>query len=102
MTRMIRKQIYIQKRQQLQLRRLARARGVSEAEFIRQAIDQQVMLGMKTTGPRDSEALGALIRFALARRQLEVTGRPYRWNREDAYADRAGRYAPPPASATHA
>jgi len=38
MSQMMRKQIYIQKRQQARLRRLARARGVSEAEVIRQSI----------------------------------------------------------------
>jgi len=39
MSQMMRKQIYIQKRQQILLKRLARARGVSEAEIIRQAIE---------------------------------------------------------------
>ena len=39
MTQMLRKQIYIPKRQQVQLKRLAKARGVSEAEVIRQAIE---------------------------------------------------------------
>jgi hypothetical protein len=42
MTRMIRKQVYIQKRQQILVKRLARQWGVSEAEVIRRAIDQQV------------------------------------------------------------
>ena len=39
MPRMIRKQIYIRKRQQAALTRLARARGTSEAEVIRQALE---------------------------------------------------------------
>jgi hypothetical protein len=41
MTSMIRKQIYIQRRQQAVLSRLARRMGVSEAEVIRRAIDNQ-------------------------------------------------------------
>lgn len=45
MAQMVRKQIYIQRRQQAILRRLARARGVSEAELIRQAIDHHVNAG---------------------------------------------------------
>ena len=47
MSQMMRKQIYIQKRQQVLLRRLARARGVSEAELIRQAIDNHVSAGAR-------------------------------------------------------
>jgi hypothetical protein len=39
MTQMVRKQIYIDKRQRAQLKRAAKARGTSEAELIRQAID---------------------------------------------------------------
>ena len=38
---MIRKQIYLEKRQQDAIRRMAAVRGVSEAEVIRQAIDAQ-------------------------------------------------------------
>ena len=36
---MIRKQIYIQQRQQQAIRNVAGARGISEAEVIREAID---------------------------------------------------------------
>ena len=41
MAQMLRKQIYIEKRQQALLKRLAKKRGVSEAEIIRQAIDRE-------------------------------------------------------------
>ena len=41
MSRMVRKQVYIQPRQDALLKRLAREAGVTEAEIIRQAIDQQ-------------------------------------------------------------
>lgn len=36
----IRKQVYIEPRQEANLKRLARETGLSEAEFIRQAIDR--------------------------------------------------------------
>ena len=42
MTQMVRKQIYIPKRQQLLLKRKAKAVGISEAELIRQAIDRNL------------------------------------------------------------
>ncbi len=92
MAQMIRKQVYIQKRQQLLLRRLARARGVSEAEIIRQAIDQQVSGRTSHPGSRDPTALEAIIQFALERRKHGSTGQPYKWKREDAYEERLSRY----------
>ncbi len=45
MTRMLRKQIYIEKRQRALLKRLAKKCGVSEAEIIRQAIDHETLGG---------------------------------------------------------
>jgi len=92
MAHMIRKQIYILKRQQILLRRLAQVGGVSEAEIVRRAIDQQVNAGVDKPVPRDPEALEAVIQFALARRQHSSTGQPYRWRREDAYEERLSRY----------
>jgi hypothetical protein len=40
-THMVRKQFYIQKRQDVLLKRLSEARGLSEAEIIRQAIERE-------------------------------------------------------------
>jgi hypothetical protein len=88
MTQMIRKQVYIQKRQQLLLKRLARRRGVSEAEIIRQAIDQQAQSAATQPLPPDPQALETIIQFALERRKLGEAGEPYRWQREDAYEER--------------
>lgn len=42
MTRMVRKQIYIEPRQEALLKRLARITGLTEAEIIRRAVEQQV------------------------------------------------------------
>jgi len=41
MSNMVRKQIYINRRQQALLKRLSEQRGISEAEIIRQAIDRE-------------------------------------------------------------
>ena len=40
---MVRNQIYLEERQEARLKRVARGRGISEAEVIRQAIDRQVI-----------------------------------------------------------
>ena len=100
MSQMMRKQIYIQKRQQILVRHLARARGVSEAEIIRQAIDRETSGGTVQVVSRDPAALDEIVRFALARRKRGATGEAYRWRREDAYEERMSRYdsRPPKAS----
>jgi len=41
MTKMVRKQVYIEPRQEALLKRLAQETGAKEAEIIRQAIDRQ-------------------------------------------------------------
>jgi len=93
MTRMIRKQVYIQKRQQLILRRLARARGVSEAEIIRQAIDHQVSGGRVRALPPDSAAWQKALAFIRSlQAQGPVSDQPRRWTREEAYEERESRY----------
>ncbi len=93
MTQMIRKQIYIPKRQQLLLKRRAKARGVSEAELVRQAIDRDLEGGMPHFFRRDPEAWEKACKFMLAR-QAETTGtkQPYHWQRADAYEERLHRY----------
>lgn len=95
MAQMLRKQIYIQERQQLLLRKLAKARGVSEAEIIRQAIEREATVSAAKTAPADASALQAIIQFALRRRKRGKTGEPYSWKRGDAYEDRSKRVVRP-------
>ncbi len=93
MTRMIRKQIYLQKRQDTLLKRLARLRQVSEAELIREAIDQQI--GQATVRPAlpDPEAWGKALKFMLElRKRGPVPNQPRTWTRQDAYEERMSRY----------
>ncbi len=92
MARMIRKQIYIQRRQQAILKRLARARRVSEAELIRQAIDNHVSAGARLTQP-DPEAWEKARRFMLAlHARGPVPGQSRNWRREDLYEERLSRH----------
>jgi hypothetical protein len=89
---MIRKQLYIDKVHEQKLKRLARERGVTEAEIVRDAID-------RTEGPqspshfvRDPEAARRFFETidAIARRKT-VTRAP-RWTRESLYEDRIRRW----------
>jgi hypothetical protein len=91
MTQMLRKQIYIPRRQQVQLKRLAKARGVSEAEVIRQAIDREVLLTAAQPTISDRSALEEFLRFGASRRATgDTTGRA--WTRDELYDERLRRY----------
>ncbi len=92
MAQMVRKQIYIEKRQQARLKRLARARGISEAELIRQAIDQNASGGPREKHP-DPEAWKKAHRFMLVlRARGPLPGSPRAWKREELYEERLTRY----------
>ena len=94
MTQMVRKQIYIYKRQDTFLKKQAQMRQASEAELIREAIEHAIH-GNAAIRPfrRDPEAWDKAQRFMLARRARAATATSaYRWKREDAYADRLSRH----------
>jgi hypothetical protein len=91
MTQMLRKQIYIPRRQQVQLKRLAKARGVSEAEVIRQAIEREVLLTASRPAANNRSALEEFLRFGASRRAADdTTGRT--WTRDELYDERLSRY----------
>jgi hypothetical protein len=92
MTQMVRTQVYIQKRQRAALKRLARARGVSEAELIRQAIDQQLSSNVQPTSS-DPKAWEKAHQFMLAlHARGPIPNRPRMWKRDDLYEERLSRY----------
>jgi hypothetical protein len=96
MVQMVRKQVYIQRQQEIALKRLSKNRGLSEAELIRQAIDRQAGSATAPFIP-DADAWEEAHAFMLALRDREaVTGRPRDWRREDLYEDRVGRYGSHP------
>ncbi|MGB8646109.1 MAG: hypothetical protein WCF84_12790 [Anaerolineae bacterium] len=93
MQQMIRKQVYIERRQETRLKRLAKQRGVSEAEIIRRALDRELDAGSTANAPRNPDAWQEALAFMQSRRRLAIAGEePYRWRREDAYEERLARY----------
>jgi hypothetical protein len=93
MSDMVRKQFYIHKRQHLLLRRLAQARGVSEAEIVRQAIEREATGSSPLVAPPDRAAWEEIVDFVEARKALgSQDDKPYQWCREDAYAERESRF----------
>jgi hypothetical protein len=87
--RMVRKQIYIYRRQNEQLKCLAQQRETTEAELIRQAIE--VLLTQPGTAaqflPLNEEAWQTLLHSMQAQRASDLTGEPHRWTRADYYDD---------------
>ncbi len=94
MSEMIRKQFYIHKRQQLLLRKLAQAKGVSEAEIVRQAIEHEAAGSERQTLMPDRSAWEEILAAVEGRKALGTEAKPYDWDRRDAYQDREGRLAP--------
>jgi hypothetical protein len=91
--RMIRKQVYIQERQQAILRRVARKLGVSEATVVRQAIEGQFDAGETRYPAPDARAWEKVLRsMRSAQRAGQHRARARKWKREDLYEDRLSRY----------
>ena len=77
---MVRKQVYIEERQEALLKQRARALGVTEAELIRRGIDRTLT---EAGGPPGGSAWPHALEVMRRRRRL--TGRPRRWRREELY-----------------
>ena len=91
-THMIRKQIYIQRRQDAILKKLSQERGVSEAELIRQAIEREAFNILALAASPDHSAWQELVAYLEARHKTLAAGQAYRWNREEIYAERETRW----------
>lgn len=91
--RMVRKQVYLSSKQNQLLKRLARRRGVSEAEVIRQALARETEIIAPLND--SSQALVKMIAFAEERKiKFAGQGEPFQWNREELYQERKNRFGP--------
>jgi hypothetical protein len=92
MAQMIRKQVYVEARHDVILKRLARAKGVTEAEIIRKALEREaisVSADYAHPDPRAWEAVRTFIRRLIAKGPA-AGGR--KWAREELYQERLKRY----------
>jgi 5-formyltetrahydrofolate cyclo-ligase len=93
---MVRKQIYLPKQQNQTLKRLAKQRGISEAEVIRQALDREAELAVPVV--HDShKALENIFAYveSLRNRPEFMQSKPYKFNREELYKERESRWVEP-------
>ena len=83
MAEMVRKQVYIEPRQERLLKERAKKYGVTEADLIRQAIDR----GLERTAPQvpDPEAWKQVERFIERRRTGRLRQRKRTWTRDELY-----------------
>lgn len=94
MAMMVRKQVYLEKRQATLLKRQARQRGISEAELIREAIERQIEQTAAHSSLPNSDAWERAHALMLAlRAEGPLPNRPRRWTREELYEERMNRYA---------
>jgi hypothetical protein len=84
MTTKIRKQIYLESEQDNLIKELASQHKISEAEVIRQAINQQISL-IKTHCNQDLTAWEQELSFIKQRINPTITQIPRNWTREDLY-----------------
>ena len=92
MSGMVRKQIYIHKWQDDLIKHLAEARGISEAEVIRNAIEKEMHGSQNLPVSQSSSALDEFIQLAISKRAAALKGESYRWNRDEIYEERLSRW----------
>lgn len=83
MSTKIRKQIYIEPEQEEFLKQMARDTGLSEAELIRQAIDNQAQI--RRDPQPDVEAWNNILTFIQKRMEIGYIPTQWKWNREELY-----------------
>ena len=89
MARMVRKQVYIEARQDRLLKRYARQRGATEAGLIREGIE---LLGRRATAALSRErAVREFWAFAQKRAAMKVPQTGRQWTREELYEERLAR-----------
>lgn len=87
---MVRKQLYLEPRQNQRLKRLARERGVTEAEVVREALEQYAASPQSPAAAQSWAAEIAFMKALQAQGPLPQKARD--WKREDLYEERLSRY----------
>ena len=92
MSRMIRKQVYIEPRQEELLKRRSRELGISEAELIRRGIDQIAHLPLVALTP-SQQAWEEEKTFIQQRMRMNVPQTGRTWTRDELYDERLERFS---------
>ncbi|HJW91041.1 MAG TPA: CopG family transcriptional regulator [Anaerolineales bacterium] len=87
---MVRKQIYLRKKQVQILRKRAEGSGVSESELIRRAIDE-ALYGTSAASRPDPSALEQIKVFIESLKGKKLEGQAIQFNRDEIYNERLER-----------
>ncbi len=90
MTRMIRKQIYVEPEQETRLKERAQKSGISESELIREGIDR--VLDTPIELPRNLKAWEEAKKFMLERMKMDVPQTGRTWTRDELYDERFSKF----------
>jgi hypothetical protein len=90
MTTKVRKQVYLEKRQDRLLKQRARTEGVSEAALIRRALD--VELPRRVSGGTNPAALDEFLELSRRRAAMGPLPGKRTWTRDDLYEERLSRH----------
>ncbi|TAK35416.1 MAG: hypothetical protein EPO21_06050 [Chloroflexota bacterium] len=88
---MVRKQVYIEPRQEELLKRRAKELGISEAELIRRGIDQ--IAHMPSALPPSMQAWEEEKAFIRERMRMRVPQTGRTWTRDELYDERLERFS---------
>lgn len=91
MTRMVRKQIYIEPRQEEILKRRAKEMRITEAELVRRAIDQ--INRSYASLPPNLQAWEEEKEFIRKHRSMDVPQTGRNWTRDELYEERLERFS---------
>ena len=92
MATMIRKQVYLEPRQDLQIKQLAKERGTTEADIIRKAVDLLLAEVRRQHRAQAAwEEAQALMEARAAQAVQNVQTEERTWTRDELYAERLDR-----------
>jgi len=89
MRQKVRKQVYIEARQEEMVKRLSKELGVSEAELIRQGLDMVLARGERPVP--DPQAWEEELAFIRERAKIPALDGERTWSREELYDERLSR-----------
>jgi hypothetical protein len=92
---MVRKQIYLKKRQVKAIQQKAEVMGINESELIRQAIDRDLYGGEGLPTRPDPAAWEEIESFLSLLDGKPQEGKPYHFDRNELYEDRLSRFDDP-------
>ena len=85
MSNLVRKQIYLERRQVKALQKKAEVLHINESEYIRQAIDLDLYGSGGIPNRPDPDAWDEIEAFLESQMDLPLAGEPYQFNRDEIY-----------------